>query len=160
VVRTPDLQKLVVGGSVHVTGTLQPLHALSITAAGSGTVVLNGVVRLHRVQQSGNSVVHIRWVNSDVLLLEGQGHSRMELAGVAKRLYARLTDDAVLHAQYLRTQAVQVQTKNHAIAHVCPIDALRAFASQGSRIYYYKFPIDILRYTTQSGSVLQMAWNE
>ncbi len=79
---------------------------------------------------------------------------------MAKTLYARLAGNAILGAQYLRANHIQVQTQNNASAYVMPLNTLRAFASGRANIYYYSHPKNLTRDTKQSGNVLQMALRE
>jgi len=159
VIRMPNLNGLVVAGPTNVTSKNLRGRKLNITASGSGKLNLLGVIDVDHIQQTGDNKINIRWVKSSTVYINSNGFGSIRLAGTAKVLYARLLGSSILHAAYLRTHYVQVLAKDKALAYVCPIDTLRAFASDSGNIYYYKYPKNITRNTEQSGNVLQMAWH-
>lgn len=156
-VRLPDLKGLVLNGSASVTGQV-PSSGLNIKAYGTGSVKLLGMIPVQHIEQFGSSHLYLRWVNSDTLSIDNQGNGVIYLGGVARQVYARVADQAVLNATYLRAQKVQVQTTNQAKAYVYPVRTLRAFASDSSTVYYYRYPEHLTRYSEDSGNILQMAW--
>lgn len=158
-VNVNQLKKLTIAGPTNVRGTKVHSNGLTIDANGTGSVLLRGKIKLNRIKQTGQNHIDLRWIDSSTLYVSSDGSGSIRLAGVADTLYARLKNNAALHAQYLRTHFVQVQTKNKSAAFVCPIETLRAFALGDSNVYYYKYPKNVTRYSSQSGNVLQMAWN-
>lgn len=157
-VTLPNLNKLFIDGPANVGGENIRSKHLAIESHGSGKIKLIGVMNLTQIDQTGSNRIYLRWVNSDTLTINAKDRGFIYLGGVAKTLYARVTQQAIFNAQYLRTDIVQVQTKHFAAAFVYPVTTLRAFASEHSNIYYYKYPKYLTRETTQSGNVLQMAW--
>ena len=133
------LKKLVVRGSVNVSGVNVNSRGLVIRSQGSGTIKLKGTaIKLNRIHQTGSGRIDVQWVNSGTLYISGRGAGHIRLAGVAKVVYARLGDRARLRAQYLRTGYVQVQTENNSAAYVLAVNTLRAFAMDHANIYYFK----------------------
>lgn len=158
-VRINNLKRLTVTGAANVTAANMHSHGLDIDASGSGIIRLLGVLDVDHIKQSGSNDIKMRWVKSNTIYINSNGAGSIRLAGTAKTLYARIFGHATLHAAYLRTHYVQVQTKNKATAYVCPTYTLRAFATDFANIYYYKYPKNMTRDTAQSGNVLQMAWH-
>lgn len=158
VANVPNLTSLVVNGPANVGGANIHSRGLTISSYGSGKIKLIGEMKVNQINQAGNNRIYLRWVNSTTLSINSKNAGFIYLGGVANVIYARLYDHAILNAQYLRTHIVQVQTKNHAAAFVYPVTTLRAFATNDANIYYYKYPQNLTRDTSQSGNVLQMAW--
>jgi hypothetical protein len=157
-VNMPTLNKLVVNGQANVAGTNLHSDGLNVEAHGSGKIKLIGMINLKSITQTGHNRIYLRWINSNTLSVNSSDEGFIYLGGVAKTIYARLYDHAILNAQYLRTSIVQVQTKNYSSAFVYPVTTLRAFANNNGNIYYYAYPRNMTRYAAQSGNVLQMAW--
>ncbi len=157
-VTLPQLTRLVERGSAVIVGTAVKSSGLTIDARGSGTIQLAGMVKLDRIHQRGSNRIWVRWVNSNTLTINSQDVGRISLAGVTNTLYARVKGRAVLDAQYLRINYAQVQATDEAVVKVMPVNTLRAFASNDANIYYYKYPKNITRDSSQSGNVLQMDW--
>ncbi len=159
IVRINSLKKITVAGPTNVTARNLRGQGVDIYASGFGKINLLGVLNIDHIKQSGSNQITVRWVKSDTVYINSTGAGSIRLAGTARALYARVLGHSTLHAAYLRTHYVQVQATDQAVAYVCPVDTLRAFASNFGNIYYYKYPKNMTLDTEQSGNVLQMAWH-
>ncbi len=157
-VSLPRLSQLLVNGPANVSSQGLRAKDLRIEASGTSHIRLSGMINLAQVDQSGQSHVSVYWVDGNTITIHSRDHANTFIAGTAKMLYARLCNHASLNAQYLRSNDVQAQTIDDAVASVMPISTLRAFASNTANIYYYAYPKHLTRATSDSGNVLQMAW--
>ena len=153
-IRTAQLTKLEVSGHANVSVRNMP-SLISIYAADNANVNISGSIPLRTISVTGSASVHAQWVNAHDLSVFANGHSKINLAGIANIMTTRLSDYAHLSAQYLRTQQAVVQTRDNAIAKVLPVISLNAYAFDNGQIYYYKFPaLTINEFTSKTGRIL------
>ena len=154
----PGLNELSTSGNAAVSGQLNS-SALTINSSGNSRINLGSeIINLQEVTASNNSQIKLFWVNSTNLVLTGTDNSRIKVAGVAQVLHASLDDQAQLNGQYLRAQHAIIQTDNHAFVGIAATGALRAFASNDSNIFYYKYPRNFSEFDLQSANILQVDW--
>ncbi|QLH43967.1 MAG: DUF2807 domain-containing protein [Coxiellaceae bacterium] len=123
-------------------------------------ISLQGYVPVAEVDVAGDSMVDVSWVDTDHIQIIGRDNSEIHLAGAVRVLDARLYDNAVLDAKYLRSITALVYTCENAMAQVIATYSLNAFATDFSNIYYYRTPEKLVDFSEKSGNVLQVAhWN-
>lgn len=152
------LKKIVVRGPLQVDVQGFRHQKISLDSRGTGKINLKGGYAPVNITQRGKSEVSIRWVSADTVEVSNSGFSILTLAGRADKMYINLRDHAVLNAQYLRANTIQIKTRGHSVAHVMPLDTLRAFATDTSNIYYYHSTQHITQHSERSGNVLQAGW--
>lgn len=150
-----NLKRLIVNGSVNVTGDQVHSDGLSIISLGSGNIQLRGMMKVDQITQRGANYIALNWVNTTILTIDSKGRGKVFLAGLAQRIYARLRGAAILEAKYLRAKSIQIKTENHSVAYVMPLISLRAFALDKSNIYYYSNPKSLTLNTEELGNILQ-----
>ena len=133
---------------------------LNIIVATGGSVNLKGRYNIASILQQSTRAISIQWANSDTITVNGRGDGKINLAGSAYQLRAKLCNNSILNAEYLRAKNVTIKTSNHASAKVEATDNLRAFAHDSSNIYFYKQPKHITRESSGSANVLQLGWNK
>lgn len=157
-VEVAELNHLIVDGGAAVSSSHLNTTSLSIDANTSGPIDLMGMVNLDRILSSGSGDIHIQWVNSSRLRIDGSSKSKFTLAGVAGSVELRLKDESQFEGQYLRIDDIFVQTRDYSTAKLLVNNSLRGFAYDHSNIYYYKRPSEITEYTSGSGNILQLQW--
>ncbi len=155
-----QLNQLMVDGNAAVTSKSLNSSSLSIDANTSGDIELFGMVTLERILSAGTGSIHIQWVDSPRLRIDGSNHSKIQLAGVAGSVEMRLRDESQFSSQYLRIDQIVVQTKDYSTAKLFVNKSLRAFAYDHSNIYYYKKPDELTEFTAGSGNILQLGWGQ
>ena len=158
IIRVHRLSRIQAYDATSITAKDFNAKQLSISTNNSGSIKIDGKVGLQRITAAGPGIVNIRWIDTKSLVVSAKGGAKIKLAGVAQQMRARLTGHSELDGQYLRCQHVIVQTRKYAQAKVTAIKTLRAFALGNSNVYYYKNPEKISRYTSSSGSILQLDW--
>jgi len=154
-VRIYRLNKLNVYGRSSVTANHIKSDGLYLLSDTVRNITLNGALLVNKIVSFASNKISIRWLNGKALSVKSSA-GRIMLAGSVTELQVKLRNHAKLDAKYLRAQRILIQTKNFAVAKVLPIKSLRAFASGHSNIYFYKKPVHISRYTSDSGNVLQL----
>lgn len=159
-VRMKDVERIMLAGSTDLSGKdVYSSKGLHLFSTGSGRVSFTGEpVLMNYLRQNGNGNMTIEWVKGDLFRMDVSG-GKVHLAGLIDQAYARVRGYANLDAAYLRVNTLSVQTSGHATARVTAIADLRAFASDQSKVFYYKYPKHLTRGTSESGNVLQMAWH-
>ncbi len=152
----PLLSGLSVYGPVNVHAKNVPTNGLSLVSEGYGSIELDGVGSLRNIKQSGTSVIKAYGVSTDILSLDATGSADLSLEGHANYLYARVNNQAKLHAQNLVAKHVVVQARANAQAAVNPIESLRAYTDQSGAIYYTKHLKNLTLVPTQSGNVYEL----
>lgn len=153
---TDNLRLLETSGSVHLIAGKYNGANLRISAVGNASVKMTGVVGISSISQQGNGKIEISWVQSNDLNIIAEGRGLLLLSGVAKKVYARLADGAVLDAKYLRTKNTAIVATDNASAYVVAEKNLDAYAGVNSNIYYYERPKHINVVTRDSGNVLHL----
>ncbi len=127
---------------------------LKIETHNSHHVVIQGIVSLNKISCTGNGNLLIYWVNSPYLRIDGSGKEKISLAGIAKTLDVKLSQDVYLFAQQLRAQKGFITTEKRAQAIVNTRDILSAFAQDNS-VIYYSSPVNFIsRYSKGEGLIL------
>ncbi len=152
-----QLNQLDTSGHVVVQGQLNS-SSLVVNTKGSSQVNLSGMMNLQQANAYDNSQLKLYWINSPNLIVNGTNNSLIKLAGITQVLHASLKKNAQLNAQYLRAQQAIIQTDNNAFVGIAATSALRAFASNDSNIFYYKYPHDYSEFSIESGNILQVDW--
>lgn len=153
----PRWQGLSVYGPVNVHAKNVPTSGLSLVSEGYGSIELGGVGALSNIKQSGTSVIKAYGIVTDTLSLDATGSADLSLEGRANYLYARVNNQAKLHAEALTTKHVVVQARANAQASVNPVESLRAYTDQSGAIYYIKHLKNITLVPTQSGNVYELS---
>lgn len=130
---------------------------LTLQVSTNASLYLLGTLNVQNIMVDDAGDVTLRWVDSDQLHIQGTGSGRIQLAGTAQTLNARLSGGVQLDAPYLRSKRAYVQTRDQAQASILAQHTLSAFAYDQSNIYYYKIPEQQLtRDSVMAGNVLQM----
>jgi hypothetical protein len=156
----PKLKSITVFDNATVSTQDFKTNGLSIIAKDNGTINLEGQFGIDKISQFGSGRIDIGWVDTDSLIVEGNGNGPIYLAGHVDNLAVRLTKNARLYARYLRAKKAHSFTTDYALAEIWVSDALGAFAVNNSNIYYYKRPKDITIVTRDHGNVLYPHWVE
>lgn len=159
-VAVSQLNHLIVDGAATVSSNHLNSNSLSIDANTSGSIDLMGMVNLDRILSTGSGDIHIQWVDSSRLRIDGSNKSKFHLAGVAGTVELRLKDESQFEGQYLRIDDIFIQTRDYSVAKLLVNNSLRGFAYDHSNIYYYKRPAEMTEYTSGSGNILQLQWRQ
>jgi hypothetical protein len=130
----------------------------SLTTNTTGTIDINGMIKLNEVSVTGPSKVNLAWVKGNDIVLYSKGHSRINIAGEVGTVRAKLSGHSFLNAKYLRAQHTWIKTINFAQAEVLSSTSLQAYPDDKSNIYYYKTPKLLNPVNSQSGNTLQLGW--
>jgi hypothetical protein len=160
IVKVSQLHQLIVDEGASVVSNRLNTTSLSIDANTSGAIDLMGMINLDRILSSGTGTIHIQWVDSPRLRIDGTDKSKITLAGVAGSVELRLKDQSQFEGQYLRIDDIFAQTRDYSTAKLMVNNSLRGFAYDHSNIYYYKRPAEITEYTSGSGNILQLQWRQ
>ena len=147
---------LSVYGPVNVKASGIATDGFTLNAMGYGTIRIDDLGRLQRVDQRGTNVVTLSGIKSDVLTVYATGFSKLTLQGFVNTLHARLNHNAILYARQLVANNVMIQARYNAQGYVYPQKTLRAFTDQSADIYYYKHLTNLTRHPVQSGNVFQI----
>lgn len=127
---------------------------LKIETHNSNNVVIQGIVSLNKVNCTGNGNLLVYWVNSPYLIINASGKGKISLAGTAKTLDIKISQDIELLAQQLHAQEGFIKTEQRAQAIVNIRNTLRAF-TKGHSVVYYLSPINFISsYSEGKGLVL------
>jgi len=152
-----EVKSIMVHGPTNVTSNIASSN-LKLVADGFGIVKFQNVKQLDTISLHGNNVINIAGIHTNKLSVYLSGSSRLNIQGTVNHLYARLDDNASLHARNLAAEHITVQAKGDSQAYIYPQKTLRAFAEDAGVIYYYKHLNNLTSYPIQSGNVLQMKW--
>lgn len=155
-----QLNQLTVDAGASVSS--QPLSSasLSIDAHTTGSINLEGMITLTHLLTSGAGLIHIQWIDTPRLEIDGADSSQIQLAGVAGSVEMRLRNKSQFEGRYLRVDRMMIQTRDFSSAELLVNDSLRAFALDESHIYYYKRPAEFTEFTSGSGRILQLDWGQ
>jgi hypothetical protein len=154
------LNQLMVDDGASVISKSLTSDSLSIDANTSGSIELLGMMTVDRILSAGSGPIHVQWIDSPRLRIDGSGKSAIHLAGVAGAVEMRLRDESVFQGKYLRIDQIFIQTKDFSTAKLLVNNSLRAFAYDHSNIYYYKRPSELTEFTAGSGNILQLGWGQ
>ena len=157
-IRTGSLRNISVFDKANVSSKDFKADNLNILAQNSGSIKLNGEIGINKIYQRGSGKIEVDWVNGDKLNVDSNSAGPIYLSGNADYLQAKLTNNAVMDARYLRVRSAAIFTTDNARADVLVLDALGAFAVDTSNIYYYKNPKHLTVVTKGSGNVLHPDW--
>jgi len=157
-IAVPDLKTLLVSGNATVFTTNFTATDLTIIAKNNSSLNLAGQLRISKILQQGNGRIDIGWISSNNLQIESAANGPIHLAGVANKVFAKLTHSAQLDCRYLRAEDLSIFTTDNATAHVFALKSLEAFAVNKSNIFYYKRPKHLTVVTKNSGNVLKLDW--
>jgi hypothetical protein len=151
-----NLRSLNVHGNTQVWGNHLNFTALEINADDFAALHLTGILGLKCIRASGNSTVHLHWVNSKVLNITTLDQARVDLAGVAQQVYATALHSSQLDARYLRTHEFLARTADDAEISALPIQSLYAHSHDNSQVYAYKSPRHLTSVSTESANILPL----
>lgn len=152
-----NLRQLNAAGASNISISGIKSNFLNITNKSSGRINLNGNMVVNTINQQGKGSLHIEWVNSTRVTVNGSGPGSVFLAGIARELNATLSDHFKLDAKYLHAEKGFINTRTDAQAHVWTKNNLSALATAGSNIYYYHDSQMVAGYMRAPGSVLRMS---
>ncbi len=158
-ITAPELKNIIVADNATVSVRNLNANNLTVVVKNNGAINFEGQqFNISKISQSGGGKINIDWVNTNSLIVEGDGSGSIYLAGQANNLLVRLTQNARLFARYLRTQKTQAFTTDRALAELFALDTLSAYAIDKSNIYYYKRPKNLTIVTRDWGNVLYHHW--
>lgn len=152
------LNVLSLHGNVSVDAQKLDTKQLTIIDASGGRVNLNGRIDVQRIYASQHSHLNITWVDSPVLVLYGNDHAHVNLAGNTKEFFIHLTGSAELDAQYLRAGAVTISSNAYSQSHLMPLNSFQGFAHQGSTVYLYHHPKHMNSHTWGAGNIFMQSY--
>ncbi len=155
-----DINELDVFGRTELKTQHLNSSGLNLRVDTAGIINLDGLITLKQLSVSGNSKINLRWVRGNNVTLYSHGHSRINIAGNIGILRAKLFGHSFLNARYLRTQQTWIKTRDFAQAQVIASDALQAYPTDHSNIYYYKSPNLLNPINSAAGNTLQLGWDE
>lgn len=148
------LSSLRLAGATHLTGYNINSYGLTIETQDQAGVKLQGNLRLDSVLMNGSGGVSLSSISGSHLNISGFGANRLFLAGRVDILDAHLGNAVRLAAMQLPARLVYVQTQDNASADVWPEQALYAFASGNSNIFYTHVPDVTAGHSQDMGNIL------
>lgn len=153
---TQPLRSITVHDSASVWANNVNSPGLVVSTMDNSAVHLNHAGALRMVQNNSSQDMAISGIDSRSIVVYGYGTGRVRLSGKTRSLEAKLGDQFCLEAQDLHADTVHIMTHDKALAYICPIHAMYAFAYDNSNIYYYLIPGQLVRETRISGNVLKL----
>jgi hypothetical protein len=119
-------------------------------------MVVIEVPELKRLHYRGPGKIALLNLETDHLILDGEGSGFFYMTGIAARLDVSLSGTSRLDARCLKTRATFVNAVGLARADVATDGAVSVLAAESGDVYYYNNPLMVTDYQNQSGSVMRM----
>lgn len=157
-ITSPALKKIVVSNNGVVKAKNFLSDGLSIEAYDNSIIDLEGRFVVNKIYQRGGAKINLGWVDSDVVYVDVGGSGSICLYGVAAKMVAKLSNNVSVNARYLRAKTAGVFAENLSQITITPLNSLKAFAKDKSKIFYYNRPKNLDIVSRDFGNVLQLGW--
>lgn len=143
-------------GNINLIGA--NTNSLDIFTEGRGKIGIVGPhINLKKIMAGGSTCTYIYWVDSDTIVANSNGSSRIGLAGYTNILYINASGSSRFEGRYLRAKDIFVKTKDSAHANVSATNKVFASAVDDSSIYFFGPTHIVSRFTRGNGTVITMS---